>query len=196
MFEHIDVDINKVLLVPFQSTHHWSLLVLIFDGMHLYSVDSGRTKLFAHSDLQYAPAIAILEKVLKLRCKTITRSPTRLDCTIQPNSYDCGYHTVLNAMSISDYIINDDDDANGCLVLNLDLLAWTPPTSTPLEVRVYRKELHEKIDALPHAVSAPIVTAPTNAEPSDSDDEPLQRQPLQRRGLGASTSYTERDFST
>ena len=78
MFEHIDVDINKVLLVPFQSTHHWSLLVLIFDGMHLYSVDSGRTKLFAHNDLQYAPAIAILEKVLKLRCKTITRSPTRL----------------------------------------------------------------------------------------------------------------------
>jgi hypothetical protein len=191
LFEHIDVDINKVLLVPFQSAHHWSLLVLIFDGMHLYSVDSGRTKLFAHNDLQYAPAIAILEKVLKLRCKTITRSPTRLDCTIQPNSYDCGYHTVLNAMSISDYIINDDDDANGCLVLNLDLLAWTPPTSTPLEVRVYRKELHEKIDALPYADSAPIVTAPTNAEPSDSDDEPLQR-----RGLGASTSYTERDFST
>ena len=56
---------------------------------------------------------------------------------------------------------------------------------------MYRKELHEKIDALPYAVSAPIVTAPTNAEPSDSDDEPLQR-----RGLGASTSYTERDFST
>ena len=173
MFEHIDVDINKVLLVPFQSAHHWSLLVLIFDGMHLYSVDSGRTKLFAHNDLQYAPAIAILEKVLKLRCKTITRSPTRLDCAIQPNSYDCGYHTVLNAMSISDYIINDDDDANGCLVLNHDLLAWTPPTSTPLEVRMYRKELHEKIDALPYADSAPIVTEPTNAEPIDSDDEPL-----------------------
>ena len=173
MFEHIDVDINKVLLVPFQSAHHWSLLVLIFDGMHLYSVDSGRTKLFAHNDLQYAPAIAILEKVLKLRCKTITRSPTHLNCTIQPNSYDCGYHTVLNAMSISDYIINDDDDANGCLVLNLDLLAWTPPTSTPLEVRVYRKELHEKIDALPYADRTPIVTEPTNAEPIDSDDEPL-----------------------
>jgi hypothetical protein len=34
-------------------------------------------------------------------------------------------------------------------------------------------ELHEKIDALPYADSAPIVTAPTNAEPSDSDDEPL-----------------------
>ena len=194
MFEHIDVDINQVLLVPFQSTHHWSLLVLIFDGMHLYSVDSGRTKLFAHNDLQYAPAIAILEKVLKLRCKTITRSSTHLNCTTQPNSYDCGYHTLSWTRCPSPtmpYIINDDDDANGCLVLNLDLLAWTPPTSTPLEVRVYRKELHEKIDALPYAVSAPIVTAPTNAEPSDSDDEPLDAS----FGLGAST-YTERDFST
>jgi hypothetical protein len=144
LFEHIDVDNNKVLLVPFQSAHRWSLLVLIFNGMHLYSVDSGRTKPFVHSNLQYAPAIAILEKVLRPRCKTITRSPTRLDCTTQPNGYDCGYHTVLNAMSISDYIINDDGGTNGCLVLSLDLLAWTPPTSTPVEVRMYRKELHEK----------------------------------------------------
>ena len=56
---------------------------------------------------------------------------------------------------------------------------------------MYRKELHEKIDALPYADSAPIVTAPTNAEPSDSDDEPLGAS----FGLGAST-YTERDFST
>jgi hypothetical protein len=115
--------------------------------------------------LQYA---RILEKVLRPRCKTITRSPTHLNCTIQPNSYDCGYHTVLNAMSISDYII---------IVLNLDLLAWTPPTSTPEEVRQYRRELHEKIDALPYddvpATRTPIVTEPTNAEPIDSDDELL-----------------------
>ena len=53
------------------------------------------------------------------------------------------------------------------------MLAWTPPTSTPLEVRMYRKELHEKIDALPYADRTPIVTEPTNAEPIDSDDEPL-----------------------
>ena len=65
------------------------------------------------------------------------------------------------------------NDANGCLVLSHDLLAWTPPTSTPLEVRMYRKELHEKIDALPYADRTPIVTEPTNAEPIDSDDEPL-----------------------
>jgi hypothetical protein len=38
-----------------------------------------------------------------------------------------------------------------------------PPTSTPLEVRMYRKELHEKIDALPYADRTPIVTEPTNA---------------------------------
>jgi hypothetical protein len=145
--------------------------------MHLYSVDSGYTKLFGHSDLQYAPAIGILEKVIRLRCKTITRSPTHLNCTIQPNSYDCGYHTFLNAMSISDYIINDDDDANGCLVFNLDLRAWTAPTSTPEEVRHYLRDLHEKIDALLFAdvpaSRTPIITEPTNADPIDSDDELL-----------------------
>jgi hypothetical protein len=72
-----------------------------------------------------------------------------------------------------------------------------PPTSTPLEVRMYRKELHEKIDALPYADARPeldftTVTEPTsiNAQPSDSDDEPLGAS----FGLGAST-YTERDFS-
>jgi hypothetical protein len=32
---------------------------------------------------------------------------------------------------------------------------------------MYRKELHEKIDALPYDDSAPIATEPTNAEPSD-----------------------------
>jgi hypothetical protein len=105
LFEHINVDINKVLL-SFQSGQHWSLPVLILDGMHLYSVDSGHNKIFGHSDLQYAPAISILEQVLRLRCKTITRSPTHLNCTTQPNSYDCGYHTVLDAMSISDYAIH------------------------------------------------------------------------------------------
>ena len=72
----------------------------------------------------------------------------------------------------------------------------TPDIDTVGSAHVPQGALHEKIDALPYAVSAPIVTAPTNAEPSDSDDEPLQRQPLQRRGLGASTTYTERDFST
>jgi hypothetical protein len=60
----------------------------------------------------------------------------------------------------------------------------TPPTSTPGEVRQYRREPHEKIDALPYAdvpaTRTPIVTEPTNGEPIDSDDEPL----------GAST-YTE-----
>ena len=35
------------------------------------------------------------------------------------------------------------------------------------------QRVHEKIDALPYADSAPIVTEPTNAEPIDSDDEPL-----------------------
>jgi hypothetical protein len=121
LFEHIDVDINKVLLLPFQSGQRWSLLVLIVNGMHLYSVDSSHNKIFGHSDLQYAPASSILEQVRRLRRKAITRSPTHLNCrTIQSNPYDCGYHTVLNVMCISDYIINDGDDANDCLVLSLD----------------------------------------------------------------------------
>jgi hypothetical protein len=59
-FEHIDTDINKVLLLPFQSGQHWSLLIPIVDGHTLYSVDSGHNQNFGHSDLQYAPAIGIL----------------------------------------------------------------------------------------------------------------------------------------
>jgi hypothetical protein len=44
-------------------------------------------------------------------------------------------------------------------------------------VRQYRRELHEKIDALPYAdvpaSRAPVITEPTNAEPIDSDDDLL-----------------------
>jgi hypothetical protein len=113
LFEHIDVDINKAgaaatipvraALVASRSHPRW--------GMHLYSVDSAHTKIFGHSDLQYAPAIGILEQVLRLRRNTTTRSPTHLNCIIQPNSCDCCYHAVLSAMSISDYIISEDDYA-------------------------------------------------------------------------------------
>ena len=68
--------------------------------------------------------------------------------------------------------------ANGCLaVLSLDLAAWAAPTSTPGEMRQYRRELHTKIDALPYddgpPSSTPITTESVNAEPIDSDDEPL-----------------------
>jgi hypothetical protein len=58
----------------------------------------------------------------KINRKQLTRSPTHLDCTIQPNSYDCGYQAVLNAFSISDHIINTGtDDDGGNLIANTDL---------------------------------------------------------------------------
>jgi hypothetical protein len=59
--------------------------VLVVDGHLLYSVDSGgHTKIFSHSNMQYAPAIDILEQVLSgpgvLRP---TAPPIHLNCTAQ-----------------------------------------------------------------------------------------------------------------
>jgi hypothetical protein len=158
MSAHIDTDVNKVLLFPLQSGQHWSLLVLVVEGLLLYAVDSGHSRIFGHSDMQYASFISVLEQVLNLTARSITRSPTHLTCTIQPNGYDCGYHTVINACSISDHI-NASDGAN------IDLTTWAAPASTPGEVRQYRRELYDKAAALPYAA------VPPPDEGSDSDDE-------------------------
>jgi hypothetical protein len=132
------------MMFPVLAAQHRSLLVLVVKDLSLYAVDSGHLKIYGHSDMQYAPGIGELEKILDLNRKQLTRSPTHLGCTIQSNSFDCGYHTVLNAFSISDHIINagtDDDEGN--LIANTGLTTWAAPTSTPAEIRQYRKKLHD-----------------------------------------------------
>jgi hypothetical protein len=62
------------MMFPVNTGQHWSLLVLKTATLELYSIDSGFGKIFAHSDLQYAPFISTLEQVLKLNNRAITRS--------------------------------------------------------------------------------------------------------------------------
>jgi hypothetical protein len=68
-------------------------------------------------------------------------------------------------------------DADVNLIANTDLTTWVPPTSTPAEVRQYRRELHEKLGVLPFADDGRLAssTRSTNADGSgsDIDDEPL-----------------------
>jgi hypothetical protein len=140
----------------------------VVKDLSLYAVDSGHLKIYGHSDMQYAPAIGELEKILDLNRKQLTRSPpTHLDCAIQPNTFDCGYHTILNACSISDHAINaGTEDAEGNLIGNTDLTTWVPPTSTPAEIRQYRKKLHDTV--VPTEDDDPKICTD-----DDSDDEPL-----------------------
>jgi hypothetical protein len=68
---------------------------------------------------------------------------------------------VINAHSLADFVVNeghDDDDGN--LFLNLDLTAWMASTSTPTEVRNYRKVLEKKVAALPFAMATESVEPP------------------------------------
>ena len=97
--EPLDKELNLLVMFPVLAGQHWSLLALVVKGLSLYAVDSGHLKIYGHSDMQYAPGIGELEKVLDLNRKQLTRSPTHLDCAIQPNSFDCGYHAVLKMRS-------------------------------------------------------------------------------------------------
>ena len=162
--KHIDTKVHKVLLFPLKSGQHWSLLVLVVEGLLLFAVDSGKTKIFGHSDMQYGSSIGVLEQVLKLDPHAITRSPTHLPCTIQPNGYDCGYHVVINACSISAHI--DASDGAG-----IDLTTWEAPTSTPSEVRQFRRELYDRAVALPYASVPPPDDGSDGSDDDDDDDD-------------------------
>jgi hypothetical protein len=61
-------------------------------------------------------------------------------------------------------------DAGGNLIANTDLTTWVPPTSTPAEVRQYRRELREKldVDVLPFADGLASSTC-INADGDGSD---------------------------
>jgi hypothetical protein len=156
--------VHKVLLFPLQSGQHWSLLVLVVEGLLLFAVDSGKGKIFGHSDMQYGSFIGVLEQVLKLDPHTITCSPTHLPCTIQPNGFDCGYHAVINACSISEHI--DASDGGG-----IDLTKWDSPTSTPTEVREFRKELYNRAAVLPYAAVPPADDGSGSDDGLDDDND-------------------------
>jgi hypothetical protein len=63
---------------------------------------------------------------------------------------DCGFHVVLNARSLTKYMLDRDEDAP---VANLKD-DWQPPPSTLPEVRQYRKHLVQHITALPFGVAS------------------------------------------
>jgi hypothetical protein len=43
---------------------------------------------------------------------SITQSPTRLRVSVQPNSYDCGYHVIFNLRSLADYVLEKEEGAD------------------------------------------------------------------------------------
>ena len=147
--KHLDPDEQQLLLFPVQAAQHWSLLAYQPGIAQLHAADSGRTKLFAHTDEDYAPFITAIEKVLALEPESLAKSPLRLKVTIQPNSVDCGFHVALNARSLAQFVL-EHDEAPPAANLKDD---WVPPTSTAVEVRQYRKALCSTITALPFAMT-------------------------------------------
>ena len=66
------------------------------------------------------------------------------------NLLDCGFHVVLNARSLTKYMLDRDE---GAPVANLKD-DWQPPPSTLPEVRQYRKQLVQHITALSFGVAS------------------------------------------
>ena len=156
--KHLSVQNNELMIFPVQTMHHWSALVFQPYSSGLYAVDSGRTKLFAHTDLQYAPYIATLEDIMKVDRGTFTRNPFRLPVAIQPNGHDCGYHVILNSRSLADFVLGFESPGDD----EISLEKWPCPTSTPPEIKLFRENFAAEVAALPECDSD-----------VDSDDEPL-----------------------
>jgi hypothetical protein len=112
---HIDFGVRKIVLFPTEVRQHWSLLVLCTSDLELYSTDSGRSKLFGHTDSDYGPpAIKQIEALVRssssppISLGTLARAPARLKVTQQPNGVDCGFHVLFNAQSLAKHV----DDGN------------------------------------------------------------------------------------
>jgi hypothetical protein len=67
---------------------------------------------------------------------------------VQELQVDCGFHVVLNARSLTKFMLDRDE---GSAVANLKD-AWQPPSSAPPEARQYRKQLVQHVTALPFGV--------------------------------------------
>jgi hypothetical protein len=77
---------------------------------------------------------------------------------IQPNSHDCGYHVVLNSRLLADFVLGFNVEGGD----EISLEKWAPPTSTPPEIRLFRKNFAAEVAGLPECDSD-----------EDSDDVPL-----------------------
>ena len=148
--EHLDNEFQQLMMFPVQAAQHWSLLTYQPGIARLCACDSGVGKLFAHSDEHYAPFITAIELAVGVDAGTLSKNPLRLDVSVQPNALDCGFHVVLNARSLTKYMLDRDEDAP---VANLKD-DWQPPPSTLPEVRQYRKQLVQHITALPFGVAS------------------------------------------
>jgi hypothetical protein len=95
---------------------------------------------------------------MKVDRGTFTRNPFRLPVTIQPNDHDCGYHVVFNSRSLADFVLGFESPGDD----EISLEKWAPPTSTPPEIKLFRKNFAAEVAALPECDSG-----------DDSDDEPL-----------------------
>jgi hypothetical protein len=73
-----------------------------------------------------------------------------LEVAVQPNSVDCGFHVVLNARSLTQFMLDRDEDS-AVATLKED---WQPPSSALPEGRQYRKQLVQHVTALPFGVAS------------------------------------------
>jgi hypothetical protein len=82
---------------------------------------------------------------------TLSKNPLRLKVVaVQPNSVDCGFHVVLNARSLTKFMLDRDEDS---AIANLKD-DWQPPSSALPEVRQYRKQLVQHVTALSFGVTS------------------------------------------
>jgi hypothetical protein len=141
---HIDFGVHKIVLFPTEVRQHWSLLVLCTSDLKLYSIDSGRSKLFGHTDSDYGPAIKQIEALVRssssppISLGTLARAPARLKVIQQPNGVDCGFHVLFNAQSLAKHV----DDGN-----TID--TWKPPSNSVREINAFRRSFGLRCLALP-----------------------------------------------
>ena len=144
-FALVDFAKHELLFIPVEAARHWSLLAWGVATEKLYSMDSGRSLLFAHSNIKYEPAIALIETLINrsplFGAAALTRSPIRLETAVQPNGVDCGFHVVLNAKSLAEHVCEQ----------------WWghrhlgPPVSGVREVNAFRRDLGRRCLQLPLA---------------------------------------------
>ena len=136
---------HELLFILVEAARHWSLLAWGVATEKLYSMDSGSSLLFAHSNIKYEPAIALIETLINrsplFGAVALTRSPIRLETAVQPNGVDCGFHVVLNAKSLAEHVCEQ----------------WWghrhlgPPVSGVREVNAFRRDLGRRCLQLPLA---------------------------------------------
>jgi hypothetical protein len=143
--KHLDPKFQQLVLFPIQAAEHWSLLTYQPGIARLCACESGVSKLFAHSDEDYAYSSLQLSWLLVwiwARCPR-TKNPLRLKVAVQPNSVDCGFHVVLKrARSLITKFMPDRDEDSPVANLKDD---WQPPFSALPELRQYRKQLVQHI---------------------------------------------------